>query len=171
SCVTPSDGRNVPDLILHGKEGPVVSAVTREQLCKLLRWKAGIYKILVPDHVRKLYFDVDKAETPLSEIKRVILGEFQNARLQISGREGSWHIILSNYYAQNLEAMGPVVRFVHQYKELGFDTHVYTKNRNFKCINQAKPNQPRQAYIEGDAEWSKHLNSPRNGETAPLPPS
>ncbi|KAI8820284.1 uncharacterized protein EV422DRAFT_579027 [Fimicolochytrium jonesii] len=112
---------------------------------RILRWKAGIYEILVPDRERKIYFDVDKAETPLSEIKRVILDI------------GQRRVLAHHPYAQNLEAMGPVVRFVQQYKELEFDTGVYMKNRNFKCINQAKPNQPRQAYIEGDAEWSKHL--------------
>ncbi|KAI9088847.1 hypothetical protein DFS34DRAFT_654724 [Phlyctochytrium arcticum] len=53
--------------------------------------------------------------------------------------------------------MAPVVLFVQQHKELGFDPSVYTKNRNFKCINQAKPNQPIQAFIEGDKEFSKHL--------------
>ncbi|KAI9092848.1 hypothetical protein DFS34DRAFT_596416 [Phlyctochytrium arcticum] len=146
-----------PVLSLTERRGRLWAAVTKEQLCGLLRWKAGVYEILVADRKRKIYFDIDKTNIALQDIKNVILQTFPNARMQISGRDGSWRIILSNYYADSLQAMAPVVLFVQQHRELGFDTTVYTKNRNFKCINQAKPNQPVQAYIEGDQNFSKHL--------------
>jgi hypothetical protein len=57
----------------------------------------------------------------------------------------------------NLDAMAPVRELCREWKESGFDPLVYTTNRNYKCINQSKPDKPVQEYLEGSQELSKHL--------------
>ena len=147
-----------PVLSYTNKHGRLWGAATLQQILAVLQHPAGLYEILVPDRNVKVYVDVDKTECSLDEIKKVIIHHFPNARMQISGREGSWHIILSNYYAPSVLDMRTVmIPFTTKYKTMGFDVGVYTKNRNFKCIGQSKPNQPVQAYIEGSLETSKHL--------------
>lgn len=117
----------------------------------------GLYEVLCPTRRRKVYFDVDKSTIPLERIKDAVLEKFPGARLQISGREGSWHIVLSNYHLNDLDSMLPIKLFCVKNKHLDFDEKVYTNFRNFKCLNQSKPCKPIQAYIEGDQDISKHL--------------
>ncbi|KAJ3029268.1 hypothetical protein HDV00_009680 [Rhizophlyctis rosea] len=137
--------------------GWIWTSVTKDDLVRLIQKNHGIYEVIPESFKRKVYFDVDKTETSLEEIKKIILDRFPNARLQISGRPDSYHIILSNYYADNLEKMIPIKKFAMEHVEHGFDKSVYTRNRNMKCINQSKPQQPIQEYIEGSKTLTKHL--------------
>ncbi|KAJ3286116.1 hypothetical protein HK104_009175 [Borealophlyctis nickersoniae] len=146
-----------PVLSLTRKFGRMWAAVGLDHLLRLIKKNHGVYEILCEHLKRKIFFDVDKSDIPLEEVKMIILERFPGARLQISGRDGAWHIILSNYYAENLDAMRPIKRFAMMHVSKGFDKGVYTKTRNMKCINQSKPDKPVQAYIEGDLSLSKHL--------------
>lgn len=141
------------------KHSRLWGALTYLQLKELIDKDHGLYEVLVADRKRKVYFDVDKTDRKLDEIKMLILDAFPDARMQVSGREGSWHIILSNYYANNLAAMMPVKFFAILHKELGFDTGVYHQNRNMKCINQCKPKRvnEHQLHVDGSMDASKHL--------------
>ncbi|KAJ3286760.1 hypothetical protein HK104_008889 [Borealophlyctis nickersoniae] len=142
-------------ILSHTSMQRLWGALTFEDICRVIKKNRGIYEILKPDLKRKVYFDVDKSTLSLNEVKEIILKCFPNARMHISGREGSWHIVLSNYFAKNLESTLNTLRPFAQ--EHGFDKSVYTKNRNFKCINQSKRGEPVQKYVEGSRVLSKHL--------------
>ncbi|KAJ3159489.1 hypothetical protein HDU88_009036 [Geranomyces variabilis] len=149
-----------PIHITHKHHRKWWSGVTKEQLLKLITDDRGVYEVLMPTLPRKVYFDVDKTSISLHEIQEIILQYFPNAYLNISGRlkpEVSVHIVLSNYYAKNLDATLPLKLIALKHKEQGFDPSVYTKNRNFKCIHQAKVNQPVQEWIAGSLNDQDHL--------------
>ncbi|KAJ3264887.1 hypothetical protein HK104_006383 [Borealophlyctis nickersoniae] len=152
----------VPILSYTRKRGCLWGAVTLHQLVKIVKKDRGIYEILIPEVPRKIHFDIDKSNVSLDEIKRIITGYFPNAIMNISGRlegpEGmSVHITLENYFAPNLECMEVVKVIALQHREKGFDTRISTKNRNMKCINQAKPNEQIQEYLEGNMNIVNHL--------------
>jgi hypothetical protein len=154
-----------------------------EQVKKMIEKDNGIYEVLPEMGKRKVYFDIDTKKEEahgsfiehLEKCKEIILNHFPDARLQISGSESkkfSYHIILSNYYADNLSRIKLNLKaFCLCYQDYGFDTCVYTKNRNMKCINQTKglrkitvngkqrniKDNRVQAYIEGSTDLSKHL--------------
>ncbi|KAJ3246506.1 hypothetical protein HK104_007883, partial [Borealophlyctis nickersoniae] len=167
------DGRGAQDYVIANlkdgqvpiwshtrKRGRLWGAATLKQLLKLLQKDHGIYEILIPDVPRKVYFDIDHSDASLDEIKSIITGYFPNAIMNISGRLGtdmSVHITLENYFALNLDGMEVVKVIALRNHEKGFDTGVYTKNRNMKCINQAKPNGPVQGYLEGNTTIVNHL--------------
>ncbi|KAJ3282912.1 hypothetical protein HK104_010655 [Borealophlyctis nickersoniae] len=152
----------VPILSYTRKRGRLWGAVTLDQLLKRLEKEHGIYEILIPDVPRKIHFDIDKSNASFDEIKSIITGYFPGAIMNISGRldgpEGmSVHITLENYFAPNLECMEVVKVIALQKLEKGFDPRIYTKNRNMKCINQAKPNEEVQKYLEGNTNIVNHL--------------
>ncbi|KAJ3272428.1 hypothetical protein HK104_004476 [Borealophlyctis nickersoniae] len=142
----------------YTKKGRLWGAFPPDVITRLIKKNYGLYEILHPTFKCKVYFDVDKSTDSLEDIKKIILDRFPGARMHISGRKGSWHIVLSNYYADNnLEAMRPVKQFVMENVQHGFDKGIYTLNRNMKCINQRKPGKLLQEYIEGDTALTKHL--------------
>jgi len=70
--------------------------------------------------------------------------------MAISGSETdtkhSYHITLTNYVFKNEQERKQFKLFVNNVlyiEDDGFDTKVYTKNRNMKCVNQSKPECPR----------------------------
>ncbi len=76
--------------------------------------------------------------------------------MKISGyhidTKSSYYIVSENYHFQNTEEMRAcIIPFCAELKGLGFDTAVYGKYNNFKCVNQSKPKADAiiQAYIEG----------------------
>ncbi|KAI9102586.1 hypothetical protein DFS34DRAFT_673885, partial [Phlyctochytrium arcticum] len=86
--------------------------------------------------------------------KQKILERFPNGRLQIASCDSYWHIVISNYYAKNLEAMRDTVGlFAAEHRNIGFDRKVYGRNQIFKCFNQSRK---KGEYIEGDVP-TKHL--------------
>lgn len=148
-------------ILSYGKHhGRLWTAVTSEELLKLLSKNRGIYEILVPDIPRKVYFDVDKCTLTLDEIKNIVLNYFPNAEFNISGRlspELSLHIVVGNYHCDNLKDSEVLKIIALKHRDQGFDPSVYEKNKNFKCINQSKPREPVQAHIEGSKNLADHL--------------
>ncbi|KAI9096667.1 hypothetical protein DFS34DRAFT_675223 [Phlyctochytrium arcticum] len=151
-----------PILSFTTKYKRLYTAVTSSKLAALVAKNRGLYEIILPERKRKVYFDIDpKDNLTLDEIKSKILAQFPNARLHISGRHpngeeaGSYHVVLSNYYTDNLdETRNTTRRFADAN---GFDTAVHSTNQQFKCINQSKPGKPVQAYMEGSNDPLKHL--------------
>ncbi|KAJ3002478.1 hypothetical protein HKX48_002307, partial [Thoreauomyces humboldtii] len=146
-----------PVLSQTKKHGRLWAAVSAEEFLRILKTNHGLYEILPAEWPRKVYFDIDKTTLTLIEVKEIISAMLPAAEFHVSGRDGSWHIIVGNYYAKNLEAMLPIKLFALENKDAGFDPIVYSKNRNFKCINQSKIGQPVQEYIEGSDSIADHL--------------
>ncbi|KAJ3159850.1 hypothetical protein HDU88_008418 [Geranomyces variabilis] len=143
-------------------------ALTPHQLAVYIRRNVNIFEVIPEQGRRKIYFDVDLRlqSVPLDTIRDAIATAFPNAALQVSGRlknakgedDMSFHITLSNYYAEDLVSMrDPIRRFCVKHKHLGFDTAVYSKNQAYKCINQSKPDKEVQEYISGSTTLTKHL--------------
>lgn len=135
-----------------------------DNFLKIIEKNRGIYEVIT-ERKRKLYFDIDsEGKDTLKECIKEILNILPDAKLNISGNypkngengKYSYHIIVSNYYANNSDEMKGVKEFCKQKEELGFDWKVYTKNRNMKCINQSKPNKPIQEYISGSSDLRDH---------------
>lgn len=129
------------------------------------------------------FFDVDGIPNKnytflgyLEKLKGIILMAFPATNFQVSGCESnekwSYHITLSNYYADKLSNLSLKLKsFCGAYIDYGFDVSVYSKNRNMKCINQSKGYKSKvingektmikdmriQSTIEGSEELSKHL--------------
>ena len=171
--------------VIHKSDGSykLWGMTTFEQVSKMIEKDNHIYEVLREYGKRKVYFDIDIMKEDakcsftehLEKCKDKILEQFPDARLQISGNESdkySYHIILSNYYSDSLRNLRlNIYAFCKCYTDLGFDTSVYTKNRNMKCINQTKgfknvvlnKKQKKvkdirvQAYIEGSKNLTKHL--------------
>ena len=81
--------------------------------------------------------------------KKKIKKRIPDAQLSISGSEtatkNSYHITMNNYVITNTIDRENFKHFViglHS-ENKGFDTKVYTNNRNMKIINQSKQNDPR----------------------------
>ncbi|KAJ3272555.1 hypothetical protein HK104_004450 [Borealophlyctis nickersoniae] len=149
-----------PILSYTRKHGRLWGAGTLDQLLKLLTKDHGIYEILIPDVPPKVHFNIDHSDASWDEIRSTITGYFPNAIMNISGRLGtdmSLHITLENYWAPNLEGLEAVKVIALRNREKGSDASIYTKNRNMKCINQAKPNGPVQKYLEGNTNTVSHL--------------
>ena len=94
------------------------------------------------------------------ECKQLLYSTFPDAELSISGNKTelkiSYHIIINNWYANNVNEMECLQEFCNKYSNLGFDDKVYTSNRNMKIINQSKPDGRIQEIIEKD-DMKTHL--------------
>jgi hypothetical protein len=146
------------------REGRMWSNVKPDELLKILQKNHGIFEVITPSQKRKVYFDIDcePAKSDLPRIKNLIKERFPDASLAISGshteQKDSFHIVLTNYFFENQEAQKALVHWLTTLpSDLGFDTSVYTTNRNFKCINQSKLDGRVQAYISGAKDLKAHL--------------
>ena len=149
---------------VHGREW----GITRpDNLVKIVSKNKYLYEILPTNRKRKLYFDIDVVANgggilvdTLEACRSVLKEHFQHADLQISGSKTeakiSYHIILSNWVANNVEEMSCLKEFCIKWHHLGFDDKVYTSNRAMKLVNQSKPDGRVQEIIEG-SEISKHF--------------
>ena len=124
----------------------------------------GVFEVILPSQKRKVYFDIDNepAKSDLVKVKELIREKFPNAEMAISGsktpKKDSYHIVLTNYFFENQQAQRALVHWLNTLPpELGFDTKVYTTNRNFKCINQSKIDGRVQEYISGSKDLKAHL--------------
>jgi hypothetical protein len=164
----------VPICRVAPKQARWWGAISYKKLSKAITKNHYLYEILPLDIKKKVYFDIDKTikinedTDVLGLCKEKISKYFPNCHMQISGssfeyienevemKKISYHIVLSNYFMSSNESL-LVKAFTIKYKELGFDTCVYSKNRLMKIINQSKPDGRIQAYVEGSLELSKHL--------------
>jgi hypothetical protein len=136
---------------------------------KLIQKNSGAYEIL-HKFPMKVYFDIDKKENlkpdDLTTYKNIILKHIPDAMMAISGSETdqkhSYHITLTNYTFKNEQERDDFKLFVKtvlHIEDNGFDTAVYTKNRNMKCVNQSKPEDKRVQEIIEDDDIKNHLIS------------
>jgi hypothetical protein len=155
----------------HTAKGERLWGITsKENLLKIVSKNRGLYEVQVTDRKRKLNFDIDidrsihKDVLPnvlLEQCKIKLNKEFPGANLEISGSitdaKISYHIIISNWHADNLDDILCLKEFTTANSTLFFDNKVYTSNRNMKLINQSKPDGRVQQYISGNQDFSKHF--------------
>lgn len=145
------------------RNGRLWGGLKFEKLLKLIKKDHGLYEIIPNDWKRKVYFDFDDEYFKSIQVcKDFVLKYLPNARMQISGRQGSIHIVVSNYYANSNDDMWQIRELANAFKtENGVDNLVYTDNRLMKIINQSKQEKGKepkiQSYIEGSTTLSKHL--------------
>ena len=165
------------------KYGRMWSSCSPEHLLKILDKNIGLYEVITK-YPHKCYFDIDCEDgTPLETFKEIITNHIPDAQMSISGSEteskNSYHITLNNYTINNAierENFKQFVMNLHQ-ENKGFDTKVYTNNRNMKIINQSKQNDIRIQKILEDDNSKNHLitcfinqNVKSFSEIAPLKP-
>lgn len=136
--------------------------ISRPNLLDLLKKNRGVFEIVEPHQPRKVYFDVDKMppQTSLPDAKERIKAIFPDAIFAISGNheKQSYHITLTNYHFNSAVDQQILKNWCNQpnQKALGFDPAPYSRNQQFKCINQSKPGKEVQAWIEGPKDISSH---------------
>lgn len=140
------------------KEGRMWGSMSPDNFIRLLDKHRGIHEV-IHQFPHKVYFDIDKPglqePTFLEQVKGIIWQFFPFAEMAISGSfhetKTSFHIALQNYFICNEEQREKVkhlVMYIAQHLEPAFDSRVYNKNRNMKCINQCKKDGRIQAILE-----------------------
>jgi hypothetical protein len=153
--------------IISKKHGRMWGSCDTTKALKLIQKNSGANEIL-HKFPMKVYFDIDKTDdlkpNDLTTYKNIILKHFPDATMAISGSETdkkhSYHITLTNYIFKNeqeREQFKLFVKTVLFIEDNGFDSAVYTKNRNMKCVNQSKPDCPRIQQIIEDDDIKNHL--------------
>ena len=153
--------------IISKKQGRMWGSCDNDTALKLIEKNIGINEIL-HKFPMKVYFDIDKTNDlkpdDLTTYKNIILKHIPDATMAISGSETetkhSYHITLTNYIFQNEQERDNFKLFVKTVlynEDNGFDSAVYTKNRNMKCINQSKPGCTRIQKIIEDDDIKNHL--------------
>eukprot|EP01041_Mallomonas_annulata_P004549 gene4549-9024_t len=162
---TAIDKKNADDIVIHSqtvKLGRLWTHIKPAEFLPLLDKNHGLYEV-ISQFPHKVYFDIDKKgetdELFLEDIKQIILKQFPNAQMAISGSVNvmkkddlatSYHIVLTNYTIHNEEErlyMRHIVKSMSNSND-AFDWKVYTPNRNMKCVNQSKDDGRIQAVIE-----------------------
>ena len=147
------------------KFGRIWASITQLKMLEMIESDRGIYEV-ISSYPHKVYFDIDGDNTCISldKIKEIITKYFPDAIMAISGsitdKKHSYHIILSNYVIHNEQELlyvKNVVLFIFAHECKSFDTKVYTKNRNMKCINQSKVDDFRVQSIIEDDDYRHHL--------------
>lgn len=153
--------------VVSKKNGRMWGSCDTTKALKLIQKNSGAYEIL-HKFPMKVYFDIDKTNDlkpdDLTTYKNIILKHIPDATTAISGSETdtkhSYHITLTNYTFKNEQEREQFKLFVQTVlyaEDEGFDTKVYTKNRNMKCINQSKPECPRIQQIIEDDDIKNHF--------------
>ena len=161
------DGMQSNEVCVHiqnQKNGRMWTSTTQEHLIKIIDKNIGAYEV-ISKYPHKAYFDIDCDDgTPLETFKKIIQSKIQGElKWAISGSEtetkNSYHITLNNYTINNIvdrENFKQFVMNLHS-ENNGFDTKVYTNNRNMKIINQSKQNDSRVQLIIEDENPKNHL--------------
>ena len=153
--------------IISKKFGRMWGSCDNTTALKLIEKNSGLNEIL-HKFPMKVYFDIDKTENlkadDITTYKNIILKYIPDAKMAISGSETnekhSYHITLTNYVFNDMIERDDFKIFVKEYlfeEDNGFDTKVYTKNRNMKCINQSKPGCSRVQMILEDDKMENHF--------------
>lgn len=161
--------------------------LSKDQALKKLTKNCGMYEVIIHDKPRQVYFDLDfRGKDHIESFKNLLLKLMPDANINISGSiqefKTSYHVVIDNYYFENVEKQKCLVSWIKQEKidgiplnELGVDTQVYDRNRNFKCIGQSKVDRIDgkarmspyiQKYISGSQLVEKHLVCSGNGSDA-----
>lgn len=124
--------------------------LSKEDALKKLTKNNGMYEVIIHNKPRQVYFDCDfKGIDYIENFKALLILLMPDANLNISGSKqefkNSYHIVIDNYYFQNIDLQKCIINFIKTSKikgftleEIGVDSAVYDRNRNFKCINQSK---------------------------------
>lgn len=160
------------ELLIHKhtlKGGREWGITTPDNLLRITKKNRGLYEVILTDRKRKVYFDIDVDREEHKEVdsdelfkrcKNCILEAFPRAVLEVSGsvtdEKISYHIILSNWYADNLVDSLCLKDFCMVNADCFFDSKVYTSNRNMKLVNQSKSDGRIQEIIIGEI-ISKHF--------------
>ena len=146
------------------KNGRIWGSTTPENLLKLIEINRGIYEV-IHNFPHKIYFDIDgDPNLQLDSVKDVILQYFPEADMAISGsiteKRASFHITVQNYHICSEEDRNYMIVLTKHIciEHPSFDTRVYTKNRNMKCINQSKDDGRVQAILENDDHKAHCIN-------------
>ena len=130
------------------KYGRMWCSMSENDLINNIENNNGLYEVIT-SYPHKVYFDIDMDKktdsTYLSKITDKINELFPDPNMAISGSitddKTSYHIVLNHYFIDSEEErtqLKYIVKYLHHHFDHGFDWKVYTKNRNMKCINQAK---------------------------------
>jgi hypothetical protein len=149
--------------IQNQKHGRMWSSYSPSHVVKIMDKNIGLHEVITK-YPHKCYFDVDCEDgTPLETFKEIIKKHIPDAQMAISGSEtetkNSYHITINNYTINSIVDRENFKQFVMNLHEenKGFDTKVYTNNRNMKIINQSKQNDSRIQTIMEDDEPKNHL--------------
>ena len=153
--------------IISKKFGRMWGSCDNTTALKLIEKNSGLNEIL-HKFPMKVYFYIDKTENlkadDITTYKNIILKYIPDAKMAISGSETnekhSYHITLTNYVFNDMIERDDFKIFVKEYlfeEDNGFDTKVYTKNRNMKCIKQSKPGCSRVQMILEDDKMENHF--------------
>ena len=167
--------RSEGEVVIHShtkKNGRMWACVSPEKLLELIAENHGIYEVLSL-FPQKVYFDLDKEGRhpayrgwAVAKIAQIL----PNAEMAASGSETdektSVHVVVQNY-AINSETDRKALHLMCDRLD-GFDDKVYTKNRNMKCVNQAKLDGRIQA-VYNEPDLRKHLITCFQSEMLPLP--
>ena len=147
------------------KMGNMWADVNNDELLKLVEKDHSIYEV-IHKFPHKVYFDIDADNKDYDIYEKLIpkIKElFIDADIAISGSKSdvrqSYHIVLNNYLINNEDERQTIkllVKYLNINFDDSFDTKVYTKNRNMKCINQSKEDGRTQSLILNE-DIKKHL--------------
>lgn len=158
-------------LAVHTIKGRMWGLCDRADIPDKLSKNRGIYEVIL-NKKRKVYFDIDSYDVDtLTDCVKEIKNVLPDAKLNISGSvfipneqlvqngrtKYSYHIVVQNYYLENLDDSNGLREFCRKFESIGMDYKVYTKNRQMKCIGQSKPRREIQKYISGSTRLHDHL--------------
>lgn len=148
------------------------------EIAPLITNNNGYFCEVLYNYPKKVYFDIDGKEADklnLQLVKDIINKYFGDVKMSISGYETtdkkSYHIVLNEYIlkdVEELEKLKKIVKHICLNDCAFFDWKVYTKNRLMKCINQSKPDKPKQTIIEDDNIKNHFIGSFFNGNEKQL---
>ena len=139
------------------EENEIIPLITNNNafLCEILH-----------SYPKKIHFDIDGKDPiklSLELVKDTIKKYFGDVKMAISGYENedkkTYHIVLPEYVINNkkeLLELKKIVKCINKNDCPYFDWKIYTDNRPMKCINQSKPEKPKQLIIE-DQDPKNHL--------------
>ena len=162
------------------------STCTPEKLLSLIDINRGIYE-MITRFPHKFYADIDLEPVPEGFNQEEYLAKIIDAfgyflpdiQFAISGSvsetRASFHLVAQNYVIadqQQREVCKQIAKLIHENDDDGVDWKVYTKGRQMKCINQAKPKKTNvQLPITHLDNPKAHLiTSFMEGEQMPIPP-
>lgn len=137
-----------------------------EKLLHMIEKNNGIYEV-INRFPHKVYFDVDddslgemselEQQSHLANVLSTIENILPDGDVAVSGSyttsRVSYHVILNNYTICN-EKDRLMIKSIAQ--QCGYDSKVYTKNRNMKCINQSKDDGRVQAILVNE-NYKSHM--------------
>ena len=171
-CIENCTQDNIVICCVTKRYGRCWATVTPSKYLELLQKDYSFHEV-IHAYPHKVYFDVDynpdHVYTPEEQsdfhqhIMQLIDEIFPNNDSAISGSftddKLSLHIVLNNYLVKNQEQKDNLLSIVKHLKTQheSFDTLVYSKNKQFKSINQSKMNDSRVQNIITNPNQQKHL--------------